>query len=68
MLTTPVLTPLTTPAEFTVAIAVLLLLHVPPVGVAASVIVVPRHIELLPDITAPAVTVTSLVALHPPEV
>ena len=43
----PAATPVTTPAEVTVATAVLLLTHVPPV-VGDKVVVAPIHIELLP--------------------
>lgn len=50
--------PVTTPDELTVALVGLLLLHVPPDGVAESVIVLPVQTVLLPDIAAVALTVT----------
>lgn len=59
--------PLTTPVEVTVAMAVLLLAHVPPAGVAVKVMVLPAHNVLLPEIVAPVVTVISLVAVQPPD-
>jgi len=59
--------PLTTPVELTVAMAVLLLAHVPPAGVATKVMVLPAQRVLLPEIVAPAVTVISLVAVQPPD-
>lgn len=52
--------PLTTPVLLTVAIVGLLLVHVPPPGVAVRDIVVPMQTELLPLITALAFTVTDL--------
>ncbi len=58
MVTTPELTPVTTPDGLTVAIDVLLLVHVPPEGVAASVVEEPMQTVLLPLIAAPAFTVT----------
>jgi hypothetical protein len=45
--TEPALTPVTTPALVTVAIAVLLLAHVPPV-VGLNVVVEPTHMVLAP--------------------
>lgn len=58
--TEPVAMPLTTPALLMVAMDGLLLLHVPPAGVAVSDMVVPIQTELLPLITALAFTVTDL--------
>jgi methyl coenzyme M reductase subunit C-like uncharacterized protein (methanogenesis marker protein 7) len=60
--------PLTTPVEVTVAMAVLLLAHTPPAGVAVKVMVLPAHKVLLPETVAPAATVISVVAVQPPEV
>ena len=68
MFTTPAVIPLTTPVELTVAMAALLLAHVPPAGVATKVMVLPAQSVLLPEIVAPAVTVISFVAVQPPEV
>lgn len=65
MVTAPVLMPVTTPAEFTVALAVLLLDHVPPPTVAVSVTDDPVQTVLLPLIAAPAVTVTIRTAAQP---
>lgn len=59
MVTVPEEMPVTTPAELTVALDRLLLVHVPPDGVAASVIVLPVQTVLLPVITALALTVTT---------
>lgn len=50
----PAVTPPATPVEPTVAIDGLLLLHVPPAGVAVSVIVLPAHTLPGPLICAPA--------------
>jgi len=44
----PAATPLTTPDELTVAIPVLLLLHVPPVTASVNVVVDPVHIMSVP--------------------
>ena len=41
---------LTTPLELTVATAVLLLLHTPPVEVFVSVELVPKHTVVIPEI------------------
>lgn len=59
--------PLTTPVVLTVAMAVLLLVQVPPAGEAVNVIVLPAQSVLLPEIVAPAETVMSLVAVQPPD-
>lgn len=56
----PVAVPLTTPVLLMVAMDGLLLLHVPPPGVAVRDMVVPIQTELLPPITALAFTVTDL--------
>jgi len=60
MLSVPPLTPVTTPvADPIVASAVLLLVHVPPEDVSASVVVDSLHTENVPVIGAGAVfTVT----------
>ena len=68
MFTTPVATAVTKPDVLTVAIAGLLVLHVPPAGVAVSVVPEPMHSVLLPEITALLFTVTGRYALHPPTV
>lgn len=68
MFTTPVARAVTKPDVLTVAIAGLLVLHVPPDGVAVSVVPEPIHIVLLPEITALLFTVTVRNVLHPPVV
>lgn len=67
MVAVPVVAPVTTPdAEPTGAIAVLLLLHAPPVVASVSVIVAPTHTLLLPVIAAGEVlTVTVAVVAQP---
>jgi len=57
--------PVTTPAELTVALDGLLLVQVPPDGVAESVIVLPVQTVLLPEIAALALTVTIWYAAQP---
>jgi hypothetical protein len=59
---TPVTTPVVVP---TVAIAVLILLHAPPVGEPANDVVPPMHRAVPPVIIACVLTVTTLVATHP---
>jgi len=55
--------PVTTPAVLTVAIPVLLLDHVPPVGLAVNVVDDPMHTVLAPVMDAEDVlTVTTLYA------
>ena len=61
MVTMPGLRPLTIPVEPAVAMLVLLLLHEPPAGDAVSVIGVPMHAVLPPDITGVVLTVNPLV-------
>jgi hypothetical protein len=62
----PVKIPVTTPEEFTVAIPVLPLFHVPPVVVSPNVVVAPWHTFVVPVITAGnGFTVTMLVAGQP---
>ncbi len=67
MVTVPALTPVTVPDALpTVAFAVLLLLHVPPLVAFAKVVVLPVHVTAVPVITAGiAFTVTSRVLKHP---
>lgn len=63
----PTLTPVTIPVDRSiVAIAVLLLLHVPPVVASDKVVCVPVHTFIFPVIGKAAFTVTETVALHPP--
>ena len=50
MFALPFVIPLTTPAAFTVATPVLLLLHVPPNAVLLNVIVAPMHTFVAPII------------------
>jgi hypothetical protein len=58
--------PLTIPVLPTVAIAVLLLLHVPPVVVLAKVVEAPAHAPAFPVIAlGKTFTVTIFVTLHP---
>lgn len=68
MLTTPGLIAETTPDVLTVAIAGLLVLQMPPGGVAVIAVVVPTHSELLPVMVAEVLTVMSRKALQPPDV
>lgn len=58
----------TTPEVLTVAIEGLLVLHVPPGGVAVMAAVVPTHKELLPVMVAEVLTVMRRKALQPPDV
>jgi hypothetical protein len=48
MVTVPVVMPVTTPAEEIVALAVLLLLHVPPAVVLVSDVAEPEQITVVP--------------------
>ena len=67
MLTVPAATPVTTPVLFTVAVAVLALLHEPPVVVHARVVVVPGHTLAVPVMVAGVwFTVTVAHDAHPP--
>ena len=54
MVSTPAPVPVTTPPAFTVAIAALLLVHVPPAEVSESVAVLPWHIVTPPPVMVPA--------------
>ena len=66
MFTVPVATPVTTPAELTVAIDELLLVHVPPDGEELSVVFDPTHTLAVPDIEpGRAIIVTVCTAVHP---
>ena len=66
ILALPIDTPVTTPVlAFTVATAVLLLVHVPVPDALVSVVDVPAHVPLLPAIAASAFTVTVVVAVQP---
>ena len=71
MVTVPLLTPVTTPAELTVAMPVLVLLHV-PAGIISDKEVVPlTHTVVDPDMgpgpPEPALTVTTVVAYVMPQ-
>ncbi len=52
MVVAPEVIPVTTPAFVTVAVAAVLLAHVPPEVISVSVIVLPVHTALLPEIPA----------------
>ena len=70
MVAVPADTPVTRPAELTVAIPEALVLHVPPVVAFDKVVVDPTHIEAFPFTTPTVgveVTATAVVAvaLHP---
>jgi hypothetical protein len=66
MLLTPASKLVTTPAASTVAIAVLLLVQLPPAGVEESVAVVPTHPASVPVIVeGVSLMVTILVTVHP---
>ena len=60
MVADPAPTPVTTPDAFKVAIAALLLLHVPPVVPSVRVVELPWHTEAAPEIV-PALTVPDIV-------
>ncbi len=60
MCTTPDESPVTTPAEPTVAIIALLVDHVPPDGVAVKVTGAPMQETPGPEMVAPMLTVTGL--------
>lgn len=67
MLAVPAVLPFTTPEVPTVAIAGLLLLHVPPVVTLANVVVSPTHTDAVPVIgeTLPGFTDITLVVAQP---
>ena len=48
----PAATPVTTPVELIVAVAVLAVDHTPPVVVEASVVVAPAHTDVVPVMAA----------------
>ena len=69
MVTVPAATPVTTPFdEPIVAIVISLLLHVPPTVASVSVVVRPIQALIVPPITENAVTVTTVVTLHPVDI
>lgn len=64
----PVLPPVTTPdVEFTLAVPVALLVHVPPVGEELSVVVAPAHTADAPDIAAGAATTVMVCDVKHPD-
>jgi hypothetical protein len=66
MVAVPADTPVTTPRLVTVATAVLLLAHVPPVVASERVVVLPVQIVVVPVIAlGVGLTVKKVVALHP---
>jgi hypothetical protein len=66
MVAVPVIRPVTTPVEVTVRIVEVLVLQVPPDGVAEIATAPPTHTEVGPLIAdGPGITVTVLVAIHP---
>ena len=60
ILTVPVLSPVTVPNGFTVALKVLLLVHVPPLGVPVKASVEPMQAMLPPVIEGAGLIVTVL--------
>lgn len=68
IVSTPAVTPVTIPEASTVATRVLVLLHTPPVTEPVTVMVLPAHTAVGPDIV-PAVgngfTVITVVLIHP---
>ena len=69
MVVLPALTAVTTPPEFTLATAVLLLIHPPPVVASVNVDVEPIHILVAPVIAVTvgvAITVMAFVATTVP--
>ena len=70
MVVVPAATPVTTPVELTVAVAVLADDHTPPVVVLESVVVAPSHTDVVPVIDATTgnaliVTVVVTELVHP---
>jgi len=63
----PAVPPVATPVpDTTPAVAVLLLVHTPPVDASVKVVVVPGHIDKFPAIAAGAgLTVIVYVVVHP---
>lgn len=67
MMAVPPATPDTMPVDPTVAVPVVLLLHIPPVVASVRFVVAPAQTEAVPPITAgKRLTVNGLVAKHPP--
>ena len=67
MVAVPAVTPLTTPAEPTVATLAAEVIHVPPAGAEVNVVVEPPQTVAVPVITSGnGVTVTVLVLTQPP--
>jgi hypothetical protein len=65
----PLDTPITRPAELTVAMPVALLLHVPPIGLLIRFVVLPSHTSCVPVITAgSAFTFIVAVRMQPADV
>jgi hypothetical protein len=68
MMTVPADTPITTPPDDIVALAVLLLFHVPPVTLAVKVVVLPAQTVSGPEIAAGGVPeVMTFVAMAVPQ-
>jgi hypothetical protein len=70
MVTAPAVTPVTMPVVLTVALAVLLLLHTPPVLASVRVMLAPGQTDVAPTIgltTLPALTVNAIVAVAVPQ-
>lgn len=65
MVTAPGVPPVTVPVASTVAIAVLLLLHVPPATALLNIDVLPLHTDAIPVTGAVGFTVTVALAVHP---
>jgi hypothetical protein len=67
MLAAPAATAVTTPVDgLTVATDVVPLVHVPPVGVELSEVVLPAHMVVVPVIADGAeLTLTTVVLVHP---
>ena len=66
IVTVPLLTPVTTPALFTVAVAMLLLLQLPPDALLNNVVVLPGHTSANPLIEGGSeFTVTTAVVKQP---
>jgi hypothetical protein len=69
MVALPVPTPVTIPDDKpTVAIPVLLLVHVPAPVASDNVVVVPAHKLVFPAIAGAVFTVTAAIDLHPPPI
>ena len=68
IVTVPADNAVTNPEEDTVAVVVLLLLHVPPVVASVNIVVAPIQIFVDPEIDDTELTVTTMFVLHPPAV